>query len=63
MSIQYNAELFLAAMVFDDAFERFPRLRVAVVELGASWIISWTKRLDQSFRALRRLQDLSQVKM
>ena len=64
MSIQYNAELFLAAMIFDGVFERFPRLRVAVVELGASWIISWMKQLDQSsFKAFRRLQDLSQVKM
>ena len=33
-----------------------------MVELGASWIISWMKHLDQSYRAFRRLQDLSQVK-
>ena len=63
MSIQYNAELFLAAMIFDGVFERFPGLRVGVIELGASWIVSWMKQLDQSFRAFRRLQDLSQVKM
>ena len=47
-------------MVF---FNRFPNLRVGVVELGASWIISWMKHLDQSFRAFRRLQDLSQVEL
>lgn len=63
MGIQYNAELFLAAMIFDGVFHRFPRLRVAVVELGASWIVSWMKHMDQAFRAFRRLQDLSQVKM
>ena len=63
MGIQYNAELFLAAMIFDGVFHRFPGLRVAVVELGASWIVSWMKHLDQAFRAFRRLQDLSQVKM
>ena len=63
MGIQYNAELFLAAMIFDGVFRRFPGLRVAVVELGASWIVSWMKHLDQAFRAFRRLQDLSQVKM
>ena len=63
MGIGYNAELFLASMVFDGVFERFPRLRVAVVELGASWVISWLKHMDQAFRAFRRLQDLSQVKM
>jgi len=63
MGIQYNAELFLAAMIFDGVLERHPGLRIAVVELGASWIISWMKQLDQSFRAFRRLQDLSEVKM
>ena len=50
-------------MIFDGVFHRFPGLRVAVVELGASWIVSWMKHLDQAFRAFRRLQDLSQVKM
>jgi uncharacterized protein len=63
MAIQYNAELFLAAMIFDGVLERFPGLRIGVVELGASWIISWMKHLDQAYRAYRRLQDLSQVKL
>jgi predicted TIM-barrel fold metal-dependent hydrolase len=63
MSIQYNAELFLAAMIFDGVLERFPRLRIGVIELGAAWIISWMKQLDQSHRAFRRLQDLSLVRM
>ena len=63
MGISYCAELFLASMIFDGVFSRFPRLRVGVVELGASWIISWMKHLDQSYRAFRRLQDLSQVEL
>lgn len=62
MSIQYNAELFLSAMIFDGVLERFPGLRIAVVEMGASWIVSWRKHLDQSYRAFRRIQDLSAVK-
>ena len=62
MALQYNAEIFLAAMIFDGVFERFPQLRIGVVELGASWIISWMKHLDQAHRAFRRIQDLSQVK-
>ena len=62
MGISYNAELFLASMIFDGVLERFPNLRIGVVELGASWIISWMKHLDQSYRAFRRLQDLSQLK-
>ena len=63
MGISYCAELFLASMIFDGVFRRFPKLRVGVVELGASWIISWMKHLDQSYRAFRRLQDLSQVEL
>ncbi len=63
MGISYCAELFLASMIFDGVFQRFPKLRVGVVELGASWIISWMKHLDQSFKAFRRLQDLSKVEL
>lgn len=63
MGMHFNAELFLSAMIFDGVLERFPRLRIAVVELGASWIISWLRHLDQSHRAFRKVQDLSEVKM
>ena len=63
MGIQYNAEIFLASMIFDGVFQRFPNLRVGVIELGASWVISWMKQLDQSFKAFRRIQDLSQLKL
>ena len=63
MAIQYNAELFLSAMIFDGVLERFPKLRIGVVELGASWIISWMKHLDQSFRAFRKFQDLTSLKL
>lgn len=63
MSIAYNAELFLAALIFDGVLERFPRLRIGAIELGASWVISWMKHLDQAHRAFRRVQDLSQVTM
>ena len=63
MGISYNAEIFLASMIFDGVLQKFPNLRIGIVELGASWIISWMKHLDQSFKAFRRLQDLSQVKL
>lgn len=63
MAMQYNAELFLAAMIFDGVLERFPGLRIGVVELGASWIISWMKQLDQAHRAFRRVHDFSQLRL
>ena len=63
MGMPYNAELFLSAMIFDCVFERFPRLRIAAIELGASWIISWMKQMDQAYKAFRKRQDLSYLKL
>ena len=63
MGMHFAPSLFLSAMIFDGVLERFPGLRIAVVELGASWIVSFMKHLDQSFKAFRRLQDLGEVKM
>jgi predicted TIM-barrel fold metal-dependent hydrolase len=59
MGMPFEAQVFLSAMIFDGVLERFPRLRIAVVELGASWVVSFLKHLDQSFRAFRRRQDFS----
>jgi len=63
MGMHYNAELFLSGMILDGVLEKFPNLKIGVVELGASWIISWMQRLDQAHRAFRRIQDLNSVKM
>jgi predicted TIM-barrel fold metal-dependent hydrolase len=63
MGMHFAPSLFLSALIFDGVLERFPGLRIAVVELGASWIVSFMKHLDQGFKAFRRLQDLSAVKM
>ncbi len=63
MGMHFAPSLFLSALIFDGVLERFPGLRIAVVELGASWIVSFMKQLDQSFRAFRRLQDLSELKL
>ncbi|MEO0982271.1 MAG: amidohydrolase family protein [Pseudomonadota bacterium] len=63
MAIQYNAELFLSAMIFDGVLEKFPKLKIGVVELSAEWMISWIKRLDMSWRSFRRRQDLSHLSM
>ena len=46
-SIMHHApERFLSALVLDGVFERFPGLRGAAVELGASWAPSLIERLD-----------------
>lgn len=63
MTMQYNAEIFLATMIFDGVFEKFPKLKIGVIELGAEWVISWLKQLDQAHRIFSRLQDLSHLTM
>jgi predicted TIM-barrel fold metal-dependent hydrolase len=37
----------LATMIFDGVFERFPALRVGVIEQGAIWVPSWTRQMER----------------
>lgn len=62
--LHHAPERFLSALVLDGVFERFPKLRGASVELGASWAPPLLERLDDlvaifgrtepSLRALKR---------
>ena len=53
----------LATMIFDGVFERFPGLRVGVIEQGAIWVPSWMRQMESAFDAFarheQRLQQLS----
>lgn len=53
----------LATMVFDGVFERFPDLRVGVIEQGAIWVPGWMRQMESAFDAFHRheerLQQLS----
>jgi predicted TIM-barrel fold metal-dependent hydrolase len=40
------AELYLQTMVMGSVFERFPRLRLGVIELGAGWLGPCVERMD-----------------
>ena len=40
------AEIFLTTMIMGSVFERFPRLRFGVIELGASWLGPMVERMD-----------------
>lgn len=61
MAIGYPGELFLAAMVYDGVLERFPRLRIGVTELGATWLPSFLHFIDTGQRSFRNIQDLSHL--
>ena len=53
----------LATMIFDGVFERFPHLRVGVIEQGAIWVPSWMRQMEAAFDAFvrheERLRNLS----
>ena len=47
----------LATMIFDGVFDRFPRLRVGVIEQGAAWLPGWMRRLDSAHDAFRKNEE------
>lgn len=63
MPIPNAAMQTLVTLIFDGVFDRFPRLKFGVVELGASWLPGWMRSLDSAAHAFirneERLQKLS----
>jgi uncharacterized protein len=53
----------LATMIFDRVLDRFPRLKVGVIEQGASWLPGWMRSMDSAHVAFikneERLQKMS----
>jgi predicted TIM-barrel fold metal-dependent hydrolase len=53
----------LATLIFDGVLERFPGLRIGVIEQGAIWVPSWLRQMESAFEAFsrheERLQKLS----
>jgi predicted TIM-barrel fold metal-dependent hydrolase len=47
----------LATMVFDGVFERFPELRVGVIEQGAIWVPGWMRQMESAFDAFHRHEE------
>ena len=63
LAIPYAPMQTLGTMIYDGVLDRFPRLRIGVIELGASWVPGWMRALDAGAEAFRkneeRLQRLS----
>jgi len=63
MAIPYPPMQTLATMIIDGVLERFPDLRVGVIEQGGSWLPGWMRAMDSAHEAFRkneeRLQALS----
>ena len=47
----------LATMIFDGVLERFPALRIGVIEQGAIWLPSWIRQMEAAFDAFARHEE------
>jgi predicted TIM-barrel fold metal-dependent hydrolase len=47
----------LATMIFDGVLERFPDLRIGVIEQGAIWLPSWMRQMEAAFDAFARHEE------
>jgi predicted TIM-barrel fold metal-dependent hydrolase len=54
MLLSVGPQQFLTALVFDGVFERFPRLRGGVIELGAGWVPEYLRTLDLSQKIFKK---------
>jgi predicted TIM-barrel fold metal-dependent hydrolase len=63
MAIPHPPMQTLATMILDGVLDRFPELRIGVIEQGASWLPGWMRQLDSACDAFHkneeRLQRLS----
>lgn len=44
----------ITSLIAGGVFQRFPRLRVAVGEIGFNWLPAWLWRMDKDWKGLRR---------
>jgi predicted TIM-barrel fold metal-dependent hydrolase len=47
----------LATLIFDGVLDRFPQLKLGVIEQGASWMPSWMKFMESAFEAFRKNEE------
>ena len=47
----------LATMIFDGVLDRFPTLKVGVIEQGAIWMPSWMRQMEAAFEAFSRHEE------
>ncbi len=57
MGIPHPPMQTLATMIFDGVLERFPELRIGVIEQGAIWLPSWIRQMESAVEAFGRHED------
>ncbi|HEY2482343.1 MAG TPA: amidohydrolase family protein [Caulobacteraceae bacterium] len=53
-ALSFAPQNFLCALALDGVFERFPKLRGGVIELGAGWVPDFLRRMDQAWKGWRK---------
>jgi predicted TIM-barrel fold metal-dependent hydrolase len=57
LAIPYAPMQTLGTMIYDGVLDRFPQLRIGVIELGASWVPGWMHALDSGADAFRKNEE------
>ncbi|HET6965528.1 MAG TPA: amidohydrolase family protein [Acidimicrobiales bacterium] len=57
MAIPFPPMQTLATMIFDGVLERFPTLRIGVIEQGAIWLPSWMRQMESALDAFGRHEE------
>ena len=57
MGIPHPPMQTLATMIFDGVLERFPDLRIGVIEQGAIWVPSWLRQMESAYDAFHRHEE------
>jgi predicted TIM-barrel fold metal-dependent hydrolase len=58
MVLHNPPEIFIAAMVLDGVFEKFPRLMCGVIEQGALWVPALMRRIDIAQATFKKSEPL-----
>jgi predicted TIM-barrel fold metal-dependent hydrolase len=65
MAIPFPPMQTVATLILDGVLDRFPGLKIGVIEQGASWLPGWIRQLDSAHAAFQkneeRLQKLSML--
>lgn len=59
-AISHSPQNLLTALIYDQVFQRFPKLMCGVIELGATWVPGFVRILDQGHHAFRKMEPLLQ---
>ncbi len=51
----------IATMIFDGVLDRFPQLKIGVIEQGAIWMPSWMRQMESAFDAFHRHEERLQA--